>query len=175
MTYRLLSALASVLVLAAVLAAVPPQAPSSSSSKVPPSRDADTGHATFTTSSSAVRLRPGARVSLYVDVTPKANIHIYAPGEKENLPITVTLARDRDYRVGVPRLPPAQTYFFPPLKLTQLVYSKPFRIRQPITVVNPPPTGPMTITGTVRYQACDDKLCYVPKSVDLSWVIGGSR
>jgi DsbC/DsbD-like thiol-disulfide interchange protein len=172
MTYRLLSAVAAVLVLAAVLAAVPAQAPSSSSSKVSPARETDTGHATFTTAATATRLRPGVRVTLYVDVTPKPNVHIYAPGEKENLPITLTLARDRAYRIGIPKLPPPQTYVFPPLKLTQLVYSTPFRIRQPVTIVNPPPTGPMTITGTIRYQACDDKVCFIPKSVDVSWVVG---
>jgi hypothetical protein len=170
---RLLLVLACVVLLAAVPVTTPLQAPSSSSSsKAPPSAAADTAHATFATSSSAVRLRPGVRVSLYVDVTPKPNIHVYAPGEKENLPITLTVARDRAYRIGIPKLPPAQKYVFPPLKLTQLVYSEPFRIRQPLTIVNPPPAGPMTITGTIRYQACDDKVCYMPKSVEVSWAVG---
>jgi hypothetical protein len=175
MTLRVLSVCASVAVLAAILAAEPPHVPSSPPLQGAAGRAEDSGLATFTTSTSSTsagRLRPGVRVSLYVDVTPKPNIHIYAPGEKENLPITLTIPRDRAFRLGPPRLPPAQTYVFPVLKVTQLVYSKPFRIRQPLTIVNPPPTGPMTITGTVRYQACDDKVCYMPKSVELSWVVG---
>ena len=28
------------------------------------------------------------------------------------------------------------------------------------------------ITGTLQYQACDDKICYTPVSVPLSWTIG---
>jgi hypothetical protein len=177
---RLLLVLTCVVLLAAVPVTTPLQAPSSSSSsKVQAlrpgsgqAREADSAYATLTTSASAVRLRPGVRVSLYVDVTPKPNIHVYAPGEKENLPITLTVARDRAYRIGIPKLPPAQKYVFPPLKLTQLVYSQPFRITQPLTILNPPPTGPMTITGTIRYQACDDKVCYMPKSVEVSWAVG---
>jgi len=27
------------------------------------------------------------------------------------------------------------------------------------------------ITGTLEYQACDDKLCYNPTSVPLSWTV----
>jgi hypothetical protein len=166
---RRLLALTSIVGLPAVMMAVSPQVSSSSSSRPP---KIETVHATFATSSSATTVRRGARVSLYVDVVPKPNVHIYAPGEKENLPIALTIPHDRAYRIGIPKLPPAQTYVFPPLKLTQLVYSQPFRITQPVTIMNPPPTGTLTITGTIRYQACDDKVCYVPKSVDVSWTIG---
>jgi thiol:disulfide interchange protein DsbD len=30
-------------------------------------------------------------------------------------------------------------------------------------------TGPVTITGTVKYQACDDQVCYAPKTVPVAW------
>jgi len=30
----------------------------------------------------------------------------------------------------------------------------------------------ITITGTLRYQACDDKVCYMPQSLPVSWTIG---
>ena len=31
------------------------------------------------------------------------------------------------------------------------------------------PPGPATIAGVFRYQACDDRMCYVPRSVPLKW------
>jgi hypothetical protein len=31
--------------------------------------------------------------------------------------------------------------------------------------------GAVTIEGTLRYQACDDRMCYVPKSVPLKWTL----
>jgi len=30
----------------------------------------------------------------------------------------------------------------------------------------------LTIAGTFEYQACDDKVCFSPQSVPLSWTIG---
>ena len=30
----------------------------------------------------------------------------------------------------------------------------------------------LTITGTFEYQACDDKVCFAPQSLPLSWSIG---
>jgi hypothetical protein len=29
----------------------------------------------------------------------------------------------------------------------------------------------MTIDGTLNYQACDDKVCFVPQSISLSWTL----
>jgi hypothetical protein len=29
----------------------------------------------------------------------------------------------------------------------------------------------LTITGTFAYQACDDKVCFAPQSIPLSWSI----
>ena len=30
----------------------------------------------------------------------------------------------------------------------------------------------LAITGTFEYQACDDKVCFAPQSIELSWAIG---
>jgi hypothetical protein len=30
-------------------------------------------------------------------------------------------------------------------------------------------TGRLRVTGTFRYQACDDKTCYLPVTVPVSW------
>ena len=149
-----------------------PQAPASSSK--PLRADvAQTAHATFSTSSSVTSVRTGTRVLLYVDVTPKPTMHIYAPGEKDNLPITLTIPRDGAYTVGEPTLPPPQKYVFPPLKLTQLVYNQPFRITQPLTIVKPL-SSDLKIAGSIRYQACDDLVCYFPKTVEVSWLLSSA-
>ena len=48
------------------------------------------------------------------------------------------------------------------------MYAKPFRILQDITSAKP---GPLTVKGTLRYQACDDKVCYRPTNVPLEWTV----
>ena len=55
------------------------------------------------------------------------------------MPITLTSRGTRRSREK-PRYPKAEKFFFEPLKETQLVYSKPFRITQPI-VVTPTAAG----------------------------------
>ncbi|HEV3057958.1 MAG TPA: hypothetical protein VGY48_06905, partial [Vicinamibacterales bacterium] len=59
------------------------------------------------------------------------------------------------------------------------VYQHPFRIVQDV-MIDPSTAGTaalkdvttLTIAGTFEYQACDDKVCFVPQSVPLSWTIG---
>ena len=128
----------------------------------------DTPHLSLALSSN-VGAEPAAR--LFVDVTPKPNMHVYAPGEKDAIPIEIKLDPNPAIKAGKPVLPPPQKYFFPPLKLTQLVYSKPFRITLPITIARKPSAGAITITGTLHYQACDDAVCYVPKSLAVQWAL----
>jgi len=111
----------------------------------------------------------GQRTWLVVDIVPKPKMHVYAPGEKDAIPVGLTVDPDPAFNVGKAIFPPPQKYFFAPLKLTQLVYSKAFRITQPITVTRPPANGTLAITGTLQYQACDDAVCYVPKSVPVKW------
>jgi DsbC/DsbD-like thiol-disulfide interchange protein len=127
----------------------------------------DTPHLSAVTSASAA----AARMSLHVDISPKPKMHVYAPGEKDGIPIEIRLDANPAIKPGKPVFPPPQKYFFPPLKLTQLVYSTPFRITLPIAVVRKPSTGPLTVTGTLDYQACDDAVCYIPKRVRLTWSI----
>jgi len=59
------------------------------------------------------------------------------------------------------------------------VYQRPFRIVQDV-MLDPSREGSaalkdvstLTITGTFEYQACDDKVCFAPQSIPLSWRIG---
>jgi len=30
----------------------------------------------------------------------------------------------------------------------------------------------LTITGVLNYQACDDKVCFTPQTVPLTWTVG---
>jgi hypothetical protein len=58
----------------------------------------------------------------------------------------------------------------PALNETQIVYAKPFRIAQDVTVKSAD-GGTKTIKGSVRYQACDDAICYLPKTIPVEWVV----
>ena len=80
-------------------------------------------------------------------------------------------------RAHEPRFPPSERYLFTPLNEEQRVYSKPFRIALEVTIPVTPATreqarsGTLTLTGTLRYQACDDTVCYRPTTVPLTWTV----
>lgn len=143
----------------------------------PASDKAETPHLTLTTSASDRAVAPGTRVSLLIDITPKPKMHVYAPEQTEYIPISVSLKPDDAFRAHAPEFPASEKYFFEPLQETQLVYGTPFRIVQDVTIAVTPAMrdraraagGTLTIAGTLRYQACDDKVCYVPREVPLSW------
>ena len=58
------------------------------------------------------------------------------------------------------------------------VYSKPFTLTREVTVLDTPEArkaladrSSVALTGTVEYQACDDKVCYAPTKVPLSFTL----
>jgi len=129
----------------------------------------ETLHLTAATSVSVPK-QAGASRTLIVDIAPKPKMHLYAPGEKEGMPVSLTIDAQPAFKASPPLFPPPEKYYFEPLKLTQLVFSKTFRITQPIVLSKSSPTG-LTIEGSLRYQACDDRVCYLPKTIRLSWKI----
>jgi hypothetical protein len=144
----------------------------SRASKQPGDR-VETRHLTVATSVKATE-GTGGRVTLLADVTPKPKMHVYAPDQKDYIPITLKLVPDEAIREQPVQYPKAEKYFFEPLNETQLVYSKPFRIVQPVTLARTA-NGAVTIKGTLRYQACDDAICYVPQNVPVSWTVAMKR
>jgi DsbC/DsbD-like thiol-disulfide interchange protein len=132
----------------------------------------ETPHVTIATDVQGDGPVGGSRVSLFVDIAPKPRMHVYAPEQKDYIPVSLTLDPNPAFSVQRAVFPKPEKLFFAPLKETQLVYSKPFRIVQDI-VLKPQLANveSIKVTGKLRYQACDDAICYLPKNVPVSWTI----
>ncbi|MGH9314045.1 MAG: protein-disulfide reductase DsbD domain-containing protein [Vicinamibacterales bacterium] len=135
----------------------------------------DSKYLTLTPSAGAQAV-PGARVTLALDVSPKPTIHVYAPGQPDYMPISLTLEADPMYhRAGHPRYPKPEIFFFRPLNERFKVYSKPFRIAQDVVVSTDArgntPGASVVVKGKVSYQACDDAVCYLPVDVPVAWTV----
>jgi DsbC/DsbD-like thiol-disulfide interchange protein len=139
------------------------------SSVQPPAGRVDTPHLTITTSTSVASVPPGSLVSLFVEVVPKPTMHVYAPEQKAYLPVSLRLDRSPGVTARSPIFPKGESFFFAPTSETQIVYNQPFRIELPVTVARGQRAGPLTLTGTLQYQACDDRVCYVPRKVSVTW------
>jgi hypothetical protein len=129
----------------------------------------ETRHLIVTTSS-APAAAPGEKLSLYADVAPKPKMHVYAPDQSDYIPIALTVEAAPAFRLQPIQYPAAEAFFFAPLNETQRVYSKPFRIAQPIVVGRDAPAS-LVVKGTIRYQACDDAICYVPQTIAVTWKV----
>ena len=138
--------------------------------QIPPEKKPiETAHLSIATSASAASVARGGKLSLQLDVTPKPKMHVYAPGQEGYIAIQLTLSGEAISATKV-KYPPGEKFVMPALNETQLVYAKPFRITDDVTI-NPSARGTVVINGTVRYQACDDAICYLPKTVPVQWSV----
>ena len=138
----------------------------------------ETPHLKVVTSVTPDTVTAGARVPLAVDVTPKPGVHVYAPGQDGYIAITVKIDPQPGFSTtGKPKYPKPEKLVMPALNETQLVYSKPFRITQDVTIASVPKVmvTPLTIKGSIRYQACNDKICFLPTTVPVTWTINPVR
>src|SRR2546425_821535 len=131
---------------------------------------AATPHISVATSAGSTNAKPGSTLSLFVDVIPDPKVRVYAPGAKDYLPIDLTLTPHAGVRVGRLKYPKSQIWFFEPLKERVPVYQTPFRLVQHITLASSfKPGQDVTLVGTLKYQACDDFICFTPVSAPIQW------
>jgi DsbC/DsbD-like thiol-disulfide interchange protein len=135
-------------------------------------------HLDVTTYPSDPGVAPGNRFSLVLDIKPGPGIHVYAPGAKGYRAIALTIAPQPNVRVQPAQYPASQIYFFKPLNERVPVFQKPFTLVQEVILEGTPQAQAalrgkenLTLTGTLDYQACDDKQCFNPASVPLSWTL----
>lgn len=132
----------------------------------------ETAHLTVALSAAAITV--GGKTTLFLDVTPKPKMHVYSPGQEGYIAIALTLDADPGVVAAKAKYPAGEKYVMPALNETMLVYEKPFRIAQDVTLKSASAeakTMSKTIKGTLRYQACDDKICYLPKTIPVEWTI----
>jgi DsbC/DsbD-like thiol-disulfide interchange protein len=128
------------------------------------------GHATIVPSPPEVAGKAGTKLALFVDVTPKPGIHVYAPGANDYIPISVKLNAHPAIKAGKLAYPRSEIVSIADEKVP--VFQKPFRLTQDVTVDKSAKAGAtVVVAGTVSYQACDDKVCYPPESAPVSWTI----
>ncbi len=135
----------------------------------------DTMHLTVLSSISDTAVTPGKKVSLAFDVTPKRSMHVYAPGKHDYQVIAVKVDPQPWLKVEPTSYPPSEIYHFKELDEKVETYGKPFKLVQEITVLNTAAAkkalaaAPLKVSARLEYQACDDKVCYAPQRIPVSF------
>jgi hypothetical protein len=139
---------------------------------------AATAHLTLSASITDTTAAPGERLAIVVDVTPRPGMHVYAPGKHDYQVVRLTLSPQPWLRAHAPVYPAPEIYHFKPLDERVEVYTGPFRLRTDITLLATPEAQKLlgavpsvTIAGALEYQACDDKVCFNPARVPISFTI----
>lgn len=148
-------------------------------SPAPASEPTTTKHLSVATSTSTPSVAPGGRVALVVEITPKPNMHVYAPGQPDVIPISLTLKPGEATAAQPVQFPPAEKLEVKELGETQLVYSRPFRLVQHVAIPASRSLvkraaardSSLTFNGVLKYQACDNTICYAPVSVPVTWTV----
>ena len=145
------------------------------SAQSPALKRSDTMHLTVNTSISDTAVSAGETVSVTFDITPKRSMHVYAPGKHDYQVITVKLDPQPWMKVAPTSYPPSEIYHFKELDEKVETYGKPFKLVQDVNILATPAAkkalaaSPVKLSGTLQYQACDDKVCYAPTKVPVSF------
>ena len=138
----------------------------------------ETCHLYLTTSASDELVRPGNRVALVAELELKPEMHVYAPGvEGGYIPVEWDIEAVKGLVNFSVLYPEADTLYLPAIDETVPVYQGSFRIIADLTLgmqedLEPllDADGNLVVNGSFRYQACDDRMCYLPSTVPLEWM-----
>ena len=131
---------------------------------------------TATVSASNFIVRGGQRVALALDIQLRPKMHVYAPGVEGYIPIEWKMKESPAFIPNEVAMPPSKMLHLPAIDETVPVYEGSFRIVRDITIAAEPKVKPLVdasgkfvVEGTLRYQACDDRMCYVPQELPVKW------
>jgi len=128
-------------------------------------------HLRISTSAGTAVVHTGQRIALTVDISAPTGVHVYAPGVSGYIPIDLQIADAPAYSVHPGEYPASKTMRLAAIDETVPVYLGDFRIVREITISKNAAQGELTVQGSLRYQACDEKQCYVPETIPLSWTL----
>lgn len=138
----------------------------------------DGAHIDVTAYPSDSTVSPGTRFALAVKIEPHPGIHVYAPGASGYRVVSLRVAPQPFVRTMPLQFPPSEIYFFEPLNERVPVYQQEFTLLQEVVVEVTSEAEralrdqkTLTFTGALEYQACDDKVCFNPSTIPLSWTV----
>ena len=131
---------------------------------------AETKHLTVSSAASSDHVRPGQRIALVLTIEMRPSMHVYAPGVEGYIPIEWTMADSHSVTSHPAEFPTSKMLRLEAIDETVPVYDGQFRLVRDVTIGKVPP-GPLVIEGSLKYQACDDRLCYIPQTVPLKWTL----
>lgn len=135
-----------------------------------------TGHLSATTSASNAVVRPYQVMRLRLDVRLRRGMHVYAPGVTGYKAIGWEMEESPAFTTRRRFFPPSKQLHLRAIDETLQVYDHDFSVQMEVAFPGHEaiagslsPDGQLRLAGTVNYQACDEKTCYLPVKLPVSW------
>jgi AhpC/TSA family/Disulphide bond corrector protein DsbC len=142
-------------------------------------QDIKAPHLQLTLAQSDRSVIPGGRVSLIADIDLPPDVHVYSPGVQGYKPIQLTLQGLPGIELQPVVYPKSKVLYLEAIQEHVPVFEGKFRISQDLTVTPSKASDALRslfskertifITGDLKYQACDQTVCYPPTSVAVKW------
>jgi hypothetical protein len=144
----------------------------------PPSRRS-TPHLDVTAFLTDQSVAPGHRFSIVLDITPKRDVQIIAPGLQTYRGVALTLEAGDNLRTYPVNYPRSTEFLLAPDNVRLPAYGQPFRLVQDVAIVVNNQTrqlaqkagSTVSLKGTLEYQACTQTACDPPQQVPVSWTL----
>lgn len=126
-------------------------------------------------SSGTARARGGQHAALAVSIDLKPKMHVYAPGATGYLPIELKFKDSPAVQVLKAEYPKPKILYLKAIQEKVPVFENSFRVIQELKFGNfnqlkaASPDGKLVVEAEFKYQACDDRVCYLPQTVPLRW------
>jgi hypothetical protein len=144
-------------------------------------RPIDAPHVEIALGQTDVDVALGARLQLLVDLKLPAGVHVYAPGVDGYRPVALTFDASPWFKALPPRYPSSKMLELAAIRETVPVYERDARIVTDLIIADTSAlmrelaknAAPQTVTIAARlqYQACDEKMCYPPAEIPITWTL----
>jgi DsbC/DsbD-like thiol-disulfide interchange protein len=135
-----------------------------------PATEVEGKQITAKVAASDATVAPGDRIALTLDLELDPGMHVYAPGVEGYIPIDWKMQDSPDATAHEPVFPHSEKLYLKAIGETVPAYRNHFRLTRDITIARPlDASGEFTVAGALRYQACDDRVCYIPQQLHLAW------
>jgi hypothetical protein len=143
------------------------------------SQNVEAPHLRLTLGQSDRTVVSGSRVNLSAEIELPPDVHVYSPGVTGYKPIQLVLHPSGGIAIEPAIYPSSKTLYLEAIKEQVPVFEGKFRITEDVTVtfskfrdgfrslVSSEKT--ISITGELKYQACDKTVCYPPRAVPVKW------
>jgi Disulphide bond corrector protein DsbC len=125
-----------------------------------------------------VSIAPGGKATTELTFQVKPGFHINSnkPGSELLVPTVVKLSPPTNIGVGGVEYPPGRDQSFPFSPEDKLnVYTGDFSVSAVVGATKNMPPGRFRVHGFLQYQACDDRACYPPTKLPISFDVMVSK